>query len=170
MGHSISGRTPGPPSLRQSGLDRGIPSSASNHRAAQGVSARRRGTVAVEFAIVSIPLFTFIFGIIEFGRALMAIHAMEEAARAGCRKAIVREAKEQDVKSEVASLLESVAIDKFEVSIEPADIDNAPRWQPISVTVKAKFKDMSLFSGPLFLEDAALSASCTLAKEWWIED
>lgn len=163
MGHSITGRT---------ASRRPLPRSDSPSRASSrhGANALRRGAVAVEFAIVSIPLFLFIFGIIEFGRALMAMHSMEEAARAGCRRAIVRDATAAEVQAEVEQLLDSVAIDKFSVSIEPADIESTPRWQPISVTVTAKFKDLNLFSGPLFLEDVVLSSSCTLAKEWYVED
>jgi Flp pilus assembly protein TadG len=45
----------------------------------------RRGTAAVEFALVAIPLFMFLFGIIEMGRVLWlqnALHySVEEASR-----------------------------------------------------------------------------------------
>lgn len=45
----------------------------------------RNGTAAIEFALMAIPLFLFIFGIIEVGRALWlqnALHySVEEASR-----------------------------------------------------------------------------------------
>jgi Flp pilus assembly protein TadG len=46
---------------------------------------RREATVAVEFALIAIPLFTFLFGVIEVGRLLWmqnALHySVEEASR-----------------------------------------------------------------------------------------
>jgi len=52
--------------------------------------AGRRGVTTVEFAMIAGPLFLFILGNIEFGRALMAVNCLEEAARSGARVAILR--------------------------------------------------------------------------------
>lgn len=48
----------------------------------------RRGAAAVEMAFIVPVLFLFVFGIIEFGRAWMLVHVMNEAARAGVRSAV----------------------------------------------------------------------------------
>jgi Flp pilus assembly protein TadG len=50
----------------------------------------QRGSELTEFALVAILLFTFLFGIIDFGRALYTYHFVSEAAREATRFAIVR--------------------------------------------------------------------------------
>lgn len=52
-------------------------------------SARRLGAAALETALVCIPLFMFIFGVFEYGRMLMAWNVLDNAAREGCRWALV---------------------------------------------------------------------------------
>lgn len=49
-----------------------------------------RGSSMVEFAIAALALLLFVFGILEFGRALYAYHTISNAARLGSRWAIVR--------------------------------------------------------------------------------
>lgn len=49
----------------------------------------RRGAVTVEMALV-LPIFTMlVFGIIEFGRGFMIMQLVTNAAREGCRRAII---------------------------------------------------------------------------------
>jgi Flp pilus assembly protein TadG len=48
-----------------------------------------RGSVLVEFALVSAVALTMIFGITELGRALFSYHLVSNAARLGSRYAIV---------------------------------------------------------------------------------
>jgi Flp pilus assembly protein TadG len=54
------------------------------------VRERERGNTLLEYAIVVIVLLMFLFGIIDFGRALYAYHFVANAAREGTRFAIVR--------------------------------------------------------------------------------
>jgi Flp pilus assembly protein TadG len=49
-----------------------------------------RGAAAVEFALISIVLFTIIFGIIEFGQFYSQYQVYQSAAREGARVAAVR--------------------------------------------------------------------------------
>jgi Flp pilus assembly protein TadG len=51
---------------------------------------RERGSVLLEFGLVTIVLFMLIFGVIDFGRALYAYHFVSHAAREATRFAIVR--------------------------------------------------------------------------------
>jgi Flp pilus assembly protein TadG len=55
------------------------------------VTMRRhqRGVTTVEFAIVASVLFTVLFGVIEFGRALFISNALVESTRRGARVAAV---------------------------------------------------------------------------------
>jgi len=50
---------------------------------------RRWGAAAVETALIMIPLMMFIFGIFEYGRFLMDWNLLNNAAREGCRYALV---------------------------------------------------------------------------------
>lgn len=49
----------------------------------------QRGVTTVEFAIVGAVLFTLIFGVIEFGRALFVANILVEGTRRGARMAAV---------------------------------------------------------------------------------
>jgi hypothetical protein len=48
-----------------------------------------RGTAVVEFALVSIPLFLLVFGIVDFGRALNYYNNLTQLAGQGARAAAV---------------------------------------------------------------------------------
>jgi Flp pilus assembly protein TadG len=48
-------------------------------------SPHRRGTAAVEFAVVALPLATLALGVIEVGRLLQVKTIMASAAREGAR-------------------------------------------------------------------------------------
>jgi Flp pilus assembly protein TadG len=54
------------------------------------VPGNERGTSLAEFGLSFVLLFSIIFGIIDFGRALYAYDAISDAARIGTRYAIVR--------------------------------------------------------------------------------
>src|SRR5437588_114072 len=51
--------------------------------------SRRRGASTVETALVMIPLTMFLFGVFEYGRFLMIYNLLNNAAREGCRYALV---------------------------------------------------------------------------------
>ena len=53
------------------------------HRVAGARTRFRKAAAAVEFAVVSPLLFTAVLGIIEFGRAMMVLELLNNAARAG---------------------------------------------------------------------------------------
>lgn len=50
---------------------------------------QQRGVTTVEFAIVGAVLFTVLFGVIEFGRALFIANSLVESTRRGARVAAV---------------------------------------------------------------------------------
>jgi len=88
---------------------------------------KRRGATTVEFAIVAIPLFLFIFASIEMGRAFMCVNSMEEAARTGCRAAILKRATEDKVEAEVAEVMDLAGISNHTVEISPDDFTTFDR-------------------------------------------
>jgi len=62
--------------------------SAAKARLARSRSSEFGGTV-VEFAVACTLFFMMIFGVVDFGRALYAYHAVSDSARIGTRYAIV---------------------------------------------------------------------------------
>jgi len=128
--------------------------------------AGRRGVTTVEFAMIAGPLFLFILGNIEFGRALMAVNCLEEAARSGARVAILRGATVSEIEAEVDRILRPAGITKRTVQIDPTNYSTLDRWQPISITVSATFNDMSWLPLPRFVGGKTYASSCSLPKEY----
>lgn len=58
-------------------------------RRARRRPGRERGAALVEFALICIPLFTLLFGIIEFGWAFFQLNDVRHGAREGVRMAAV---------------------------------------------------------------------------------
>lgn len=50
---------------------------------------RQKGLSTVEFAIVAALLFLLLFGVIEVGRAMFVVSALDESTRRGARMAVV---------------------------------------------------------------------------------
>jgi Flp pilus assembly protein TadG len=134
-------------------------------RKARRRKARRRGATTVELAVVAIPLFLLVFATIEFGRAMMSVQSLEEAARAGCRAAILRGATGEDVEGEVIRVLGAAGIANYTVSIVPSQLSSATQWSPVSVSVSATFDDMSWLPAPEYFAGITFAGSCTLPRE-----
>jgi len=60
---------------------------------------KRSGTAIVETAVMLPVLLAVTFGVVEFGRALMVINLMTNAAREGARRAIIKGISTSDVKT-----------------------------------------------------------------------
>lgn len=79
---------------------------------------QRVGAVAVEMAIVLPLLLVLVFGIIEFGRAMMVQQILVNTAREAARRAVVPGATDEQVHGIIASYLESAGIGEYEAHIE----------------------------------------------------
>src|SRR5947209_5457878 len=67
--------------------------------------AKRWGAAAVEFAIVAPILVSLVLALIEFGRVLMVEQILTNAAREGCRTAVLEGSTTTDVNTTVSSYL-----------------------------------------------------------------
>jgi Flp pilus assembly protein TadG len=81
---------------------------------------RERGSAILEFGLIAVVLFAFIFGIIDFGRALYTYHFVANAAREATRYASVR-----GTKCQFTTACPAVASDiaSYAGSITPGGID-----------------------------------------------
>ena len=119
----------------------------------------------VEFAIVVPLIFLFTFATIEFGRMIMVLHALEAAAREGCREAISWRATSEEVEEAVSRRLAGMGVSTFTLDVEPTAIGSAEQWSPITVRVTANYGALSLLPAPDFLRNVTLAGTCTLPKE-----
>lgn len=123
------------------------------NRPARVQQQRRRGTTVVEFAVVAPVAFLFIFGLVEFGRAMMVQQALISAAREGCREATLATTQSStEVDTVVRDFMQavtSVASDpaKLLVDLEPASLSDISSGETITVKVEVAFDDVSWLPG-----------------------
>ena len=78
-----------------------------NRRWKERWSQGRRGAVTVEMALV-LPIFTMlVFGIIEFGRGFMIMQLVTNAAREGCRRAIIDGSTNTEITNYVQTFMQT---------------------------------------------------------------
>lgn len=94
---------------------------------------RRRGSVALEFAIVAPIFFMLIFASVEFARVYMIQSAVENACFEAARRGIIPGGKSDVCKSHAESLLALAGVKNHTVTVEPSSIDASTE----SVTVTA---------------------------------
>jgi Flp pilus assembly protein TadG len=101
-----------------------------------------RGTAVVEFAIVALPLFLIIFGILDFGRALNYYNDMTQLAGQGARAAAVNQnidgtPADSTFQAKLAAENDSPELtNKVQVCIQSAPTSVG---DPVTVTAKYRF-------------------------------
>jgi Flp pilus assembly protein TadG len=116
---------------------------------------RRRGAVPLETALVLVPLLSLIFGVFEFSRLLMDWNLLNNAARAGCRYAVVNNTSatiSTDVQTTVTNSMagQTVAFSNFTVSVSgthqgvSTPINNLTAGDMVTVTVTGTYKFMNI--------------------------
>lgn len=128
----------------------------------------RRGAAAVEFAVVAPVLFLMVFGMIEYGRAVMVQQVMTNAAREGARSAVLDGATATDVETRVVDYLAGGGISSASadhVTIDPADPASAGFGDPVTVTVSIPFNQVSWLGTPMYLNNRSLTATAVMRRE-----
>lgn len=88
-----------------------------------------RGQALVEFALV-LPFFLLVlFGIVEFGRALLWSHNLANASRIGCRRATLPDATDADVQAAIGTFMDNIGFDSGDwvTTVEVRDPDDQLR-------------------------------------------
>jgi Flp pilus assembly protein TadG len=122
-------------------------------------STRRFGATAVETALVMLPFFMFVFGVLEYGRMLMAWNVLNNAAREGCRFALVNNTDttlSTDVTTQVTNRmagLNTTAFSSFTVTVSGTHagvtytgnaVNNLVAGDLITVTVTGTYQFMNI--------------------------
>lgn len=125
----------------------------------------RRGSSAVEFAVVLPLIFILFLGSVEVGRAIMVQHSLQEAAKGACRIYTVKENSEQQVHGLVDKAMEEAGITNYTVELEPltkADLDE--HMEPVTVTVSVAYEDVAWMT-PWYMGGATIAGRCTMPAD-----
>src|SRR5262245_21564760 len=116
---------------------------------------RRNGAAAVETALVVLPVLLLIFGVLQYGRLLMDWNVLNNAAREGCRYALVNNTS-PTISSDVTTLVtnrmggETKNFTGFTVSISgthngvATPVNNLVAGDFITVTVTGQYHFINL--------------------------
>lgn len=147
----------------------GRPSGAGEARAMlirRGNSGRRRsGAAAVEMAAVMPLLIMMIFGLIESARLGMVSQLLTNAAREGCRVAVVNGTTQAQVQARVNAVLQGSGISVGTVSPTPTNWASSASGTPVTVSLSVPYRDVSWLPVPRFLGNATIRASATMNSE-----
>jgi Flp pilus assembly protein TadG len=111
-----------------------------------------------------------VFGMIEFGRAIMVQQLMTSAARQGARLAILDSPTPvaTTVKSTVVSYLQSCGIpgaSTSNVTITPAEPSTAKNGDSVTVAIQIPYSSVTWLPTPKFLGTTTLHVSCVMRRE-----
>ena len=130
----------------------------------QRIEKRRRGTSAVEFALVLPVFLSFLLGVLEFARMGMASQVLTNAAREGCRLAALPGKTATDAQNRVNSVLSASGFPNATISLTPADPSTATGGTAIKLTVSVPFSSLSWLGESTFM-NVNVTASATFASE-----
>ena len=133
---------------------------------------RRNGVAAVEFAVVVPVFFIVVFGMVEFGRAVMVQQVLVNASREGARTAVLEVATLQSVEDSIDTYLDASGITDHDtdftvngsVVTDPTG-NNSGAGDSIGVAVSVEFNDVSWLPIPEYLGGTTLRAESVMRRE-----
>lgn len=150
---------------------RNAPSSCEPQVSSSPRNGRRNGAAAVEFAVVAPLFFFFILGIFEFGRALMVMELLNEAARVGARIGVIEGSSNDKINQAVVDFLNNVTVGgaTSKVSVSDAvgntvEAKDVPPYTQIRVTVTVSANDVSWVPNAVF-PGGTLTGQATMRRE-----
>ena len=121
----------------------------------------------VEFAIVSLLLFTIVFGVVEYGYLFFIRQTVVNAAREGCRNAVLKSSTSPygvaTAKIQEMMNAAGIADDDIEIDIIDRDADDEAT-EYIKVTVSVDYNAITL-TGFFGSHGDRMSGSCEMRKE-----
>jgi Flp pilus assembly protein TadG len=107
-------------------------------------TASRSGAAALEFGLVAPVFFLLIFGLFECARMMMVQQSLTNAAREGCRKAVLATTvNSSDVEAAVRNYLQRV-MDLDDVRItSPSGLADVDSGTDLAVGVEVTYRDVS---------------------------
>ena len=140
-----------------------------NHRPNK---ANRRGAAVVEFAMVAPVFILLVFGMIEFGRAVMVQQVLVNASREGARLAVLDGTSTQQIEDRINEYLAPSNINSAAPPIyrvngvtvsDPTVV--AGFGDAVSVRLEVNFSDVSWLPVPQYIGGTVLNATSTMRRE-----
>ncbi|HEX4591086.1 MAG TPA: TadE/TadG family type IV pilus assembly protein [Gemmataceae bacterium] len=129
----------------------------------------RRGVAVVEFAVVASLLFVLILGIIEFGRAMMVLEMLNNAARNGARIGVLNGSATSDVNSAVTNALAGAGFSGVQTTVQvngvTADANTAVSGDAVTVMVKVPYNNVTWLPTSMFLAGKTLGSTVVMRRE-----
>jgi Flp pilus assembly protein TadG len=140
----------------------------------------RRGAAAVEFAIVAPIFFLLIFGMIEFGRAVMVQQIITNASREGARIAVLDGTTHSDVDTAVSNYLQranltapgtviTITVNDIPIAGDPCTASVKPT-DHVGVAVQIPFSQVTWLPSPIFLGGGATLTGTTVMRRETVDD
>ncbi len=120
-----------------------------------------RAAAVVEMAVVLPVLLTILFGIIEFGWTFMVYQSITNAAREGCRVAVLEGSTDTDISSRVDNYMELIGINNYQLNITHST-QNDPTE---TVVVRVPYTEVSLLGGYFGPTDFDIAGKASMRKE-----
>jgi Flp pilus assembly protein TadG len=145
-------------------------------RVARKARARRRGAMALEFALIVPVLLSVVFGVIDFGRTIMAIDLMNNVARAGARTGALSGRTNADITTVVDNALSAASLPARSSSATvltiavngdtSANVSTAATDDQIAVTISAPIGSISWLPTQWILSrTAVVRGAVTMRRE-----
>jgi Flp pilus assembly protein TadG len=129
----------------------------------------RRGTAAVEFAVIAPIFMTMLLGLIEFGRAFMVLETLNNCARVGARTGALSGNSSGAVTAAVNNALSASGISSATVNVtvngQAVDASTAVSGDTLAVAVSVPYSQVSWLPGSLFLGGATLTGNVAMRRE-----
>lgn len=130
----------------------------------------RRGAALVEFAVVAPVLLLMVCGMMEFSRAFMVMHQLNDASRHGARVAILSGTGEAAVRQAVQSIMAGAKIRGAEVVIRVNENANTPlanarAGDAVEVTVNVPYANVTWLPSSWFVKNRSLSSTTIMRRE-----
>jgi len=132
----------------------------------RGKKARRRGLAAVEFALVAIPLFLLVIGIIDYGLLFLKVQQVTQAARHGARAAVLADATNGTVDAAIDLILSDAGIDTYSVVRNPSDVAGVSGGTTIEIQITVPTNQIALIRTSIVPIPPNLVAAAAMAKEY----
>jgi Flp pilus assembly protein TadG len=124
--------------------------------------SRRRGTAVVEFAVVLPVLCVILFGIIEYGYVLLVQQTLTNAAREGCRIAVLQSTTEPYavVDQRIGEVMHAAGVTDYTVAKTHATLADPTE----SITIRVPYDSVSI-TGFFGSRGFNLHGNCSMRKE-----
>jgi len=120
-----------------------------------------KAAAVVEMAVVLPILLTILFGIIEFGWTFMVYQSITNAAREGCRVAVLEGSTDEDINARIDEYMQLIGLTDYQIDIQHYTEDDPTE----TVIVRVPYEAVSLLGGYFGSTDFDLVGKACMRKE-----